>query len=285
MVARQRPPAAIWLAEPEGFSLPSKHTTLAALTAGACACALARAPRQPGRGAAGLGRCRRGPGVPGRALAERCAGRVAVRRRLASPGRRLPRRRQPCRVPRRARDRRGRSSSREHSRWHRAAVLGHRRAAADCAAGPPRSVGAEDDWVLPGGTPRAGESMAACARREVREETGLHVDPARVAFVLEVLGPTAAPAQSTSCSRPPIRRRTEPEQHEPGLTPVFVAVDEIRGLDLRPPLAGHLRGMLSQRGQLYAPYLANLWRPPRERAPGRSAESHPRAAGGWGRRA
>jgi membrane-associated phospholipid phosphatase len=39
-VARPRPPAAIWLAEPEGFSLPSKHTALAALTAGACASAL-----------------------------------------------------------------------------------------------------------------------------------------------------------------------------------------------------------------------------------------------------
>jgi membrane-associated phospholipid phosphatase len=39
-VGRQRPPAAIWLAEPEGFSLPSKHTALAALTAGACASAL-----------------------------------------------------------------------------------------------------------------------------------------------------------------------------------------------------------------------------------------------------
>jgi len=36
-IARPRPPADAWLAEPEGFSLPSKHTTLAALTAGACA--------------------------------------------------------------------------------------------------------------------------------------------------------------------------------------------------------------------------------------------------------
>lgn len=40
LVARPRPPAAIWLIEPEGFSLPSKHTSLAALTAGACAAAL-----------------------------------------------------------------------------------------------------------------------------------------------------------------------------------------------------------------------------------------------------
>jgi membrane-associated phospholipid phosphatase len=35
-IARPRPPAAIWLAEPEGFSMPSKHTSLAALTAGVC---------------------------------------------------------------------------------------------------------------------------------------------------------------------------------------------------------------------------------------------------------
>jgi ADP-ribose pyrophosphatase YjhB (NUDIX family) len=26
-----------------------------------------------------------------------------------------------------------------------------------------------DDWTLPGGTPHAGESMAACARRETQE--------------------------------------------------------------------------------------------------------------------
>lgn len=33
IIARPRPPAAIWLAEPEGYSLPSRHTTIAALTA------------------------------------------------------------------------------------------------------------------------------------------------------------------------------------------------------------------------------------------------------------
>jgi membrane-associated phospholipid phosphatase len=47
VIARPRPPAAAWLTEPEGFSLPSKHTTLAALTVGTCArslnaCATAR---------------------------------------------------------------------------------------------------------------------------------------------------------------------------------------------------------------------------------------------------
>jgi len=40
LIARQRPPATAWLIEPEGFSLPSKHTTLAVLAAGATARAL-----------------------------------------------------------------------------------------------------------------------------------------------------------------------------------------------------------------------------------------------------
>ncbi|MGI8448344.1 MAG: phosphatase PAP2 family protein [Streptosporangiaceae bacterium] len=35
VIRRRRPPESGWLARPEGFSLPSKHTTLAALTAGA----------------------------------------------------------------------------------------------------------------------------------------------------------------------------------------------------------------------------------------------------------
>jgi membrane-associated phospholipid phosphatase len=40
LIARPRPPAEAWLVEPEGFSLPSKHTTLAVLAAGATAQAL-----------------------------------------------------------------------------------------------------------------------------------------------------------------------------------------------------------------------------------------------------
>jgi len=39
-IGRPRPPAVRWLAQPEGFSLPSRHTCLAALTAGASARAL-----------------------------------------------------------------------------------------------------------------------------------------------------------------------------------------------------------------------------------------------------
>jgi membrane-associated phospholipid phosphatase len=37
LIARPRPPSDLWLAEPEGYSLPSRHTTMAVLTAGALA--------------------------------------------------------------------------------------------------------------------------------------------------------------------------------------------------------------------------------------------------------
>ena len=140
-----------------------------------------------------------------------------------------------------------------------------------------------DDWVLPGGTPRAGESMSACARREVLEETGLRVDPSRVAFVLEVLGPDGGPRTvDIVFAATEAAPGTGPDRQEPDLTPAFVPVDEIGGLDLRPPLAGHLRGMLGHRGRLYAPYLANLWRPARSEPPAGQAESSPAAGTGGG---
>ena len=58
-IARPRPPEQAWLTEPEGFSLPSRHTTLAVLTAGACvrAAGTGGAPARAARllAAAGVG--------------------------------------------------------------------------------------------------------------------------------------------------------------------------------------------------------------------------------------
>lgn len=117
-------------------------------------------------------------------------------------------------------------------------------------------------WALPGGTPHPGESMAACARREVQEETGLHVDPSGVAFVLEVLAPDGGPRTVDIVL---LARLTElsqrPRQQEPDLVPEFMPLTQIQDLDLRPPLAGYLRGMLHDGARRYAPYLANMWRP------------------------
>ncbi|HEY1323700.1 MAG TPA: phosphatase PAP2 family protein [Streptosporangiaceae bacterium] len=62
VIARPRPPAEAWLTEPEGYSLPSKHTALAAMAAGACVRALglrgAPARAAPLLAAAGVGASR-----------------------------------------------------------------------------------------------------------------------------------------------------------------------------------------------------------------------------------
>lgn len=46
-------------------------------------------------------------------------------------------------------------------------------------------------WSLPGGVLETGESLREGMRREVREETGLHVDPYEIAEVFERIMPDA----------------------------------------------------------------------------------------------
>jgi 8-oxo-dGTP diphosphatase len=121
-----------------------------------------------------------------------------------------------------------------------------------------------DDWVLPGGTPRPGESMAACARRETLEETGLSVDPARVAFILEALGPGSTRRAVDLVFLAAADGPGEPGPREPDLEARFVPLSLLPGLDVRPPLAGHLRALHARGGEPTAAYLGNLWRPQRQ---------------------
>jgi 8-oxo-dGTP diphosphatase len=137
-----------------------------------------------------------------------------------------------------------------------------------------RTTRGPGDWVLPGGTPRPGESMAACARRELREETGLAVEPTRIAFVLEAVGPDG---QARTVDLVFAADHAAHGQHlhggEPGTVPEFVPFSRLRELDLRPPLAGHLPGYFHRGAKRYAPYLGNLWRPtPASRAGQEAAE-------------
>ncbi len=48
-----------------------------------------------------------------------------------------------------------------------------------------------DYWEFPGGKREAGETSAACAVREVREEVGIHVCPVRELEVIEYAYPDA----------------------------------------------------------------------------------------------
>jgi len=119
---------------------------------------------------------------------------------------------------------------------------------------------AQDDWVLPGGRPRASEGVAACARREVREETGLSIDPGRVVFVLETIAP-AGERLVELVFLSPDRPRLRPQASEQNLVPSFVALTALGDLTMSPPLAGHIRALGNHRAPATAAYLGNLWRP------------------------
>ena len=124
-----------------------------------------------------------------------------------------------------------------------------------------------DDWVLPGGTPREGESMTACARRELFEETGISADPSRVAFVVE-----SAPPGSSRRLLDIVFAVTGPvlgweSSREPGLEPHYVLPGQLAGLNLHPSLAGHLNRLLDPGVHGYAPYIGNRWRQPAVQGP------------------
>lgn len=118
-----------------------------------------------------------------------------------------------------------------------------------------------DDWVLPGGTPRLGESMASCARRETLEETGLPVEPGRIAFVLEALGPDDTRRAVDLVFLATLSTHSVPGPAHDGLQAVFAPLSELPRLTLRPPIAGHLRSLHARGAAGTAAYLGNLWRP------------------------
>lgn len=117
------------------------------------------------------------------------------------------------------------------------------------------------DWVLPGGHPRPREGTAACVEREVLEETGLRVNAAGVAFLLETTDPAGERrlVELVFLASEPTAGAA-PRSPEPGVEAVFVPVEETPRLVLRPPLAGYLRGLHRTRRRPTAAYLGNLWR-------------------------
>jgi 8-oxo-dGTP diphosphatase len=118
------------------------------------------------------------------------------------------------------------------------------------------------EWVLPGGTPRQGEGSAACVLREVREETGLMVDPQRVAFLLEATNVDHGQHLIEIVFHAvPVDVRAEPAAREAGLDPHYVPMAELPRLNLRPPIAGHLRSLHATPESRAGVYLGNVWRP------------------------
>lgn len=130
-----------------------------------------------------------------------------------------------------------------------------------------RRTDRDDVWVLPGGTPDIGEGTATAARREVEEETGLQVAAERVAFVPETSSWDRDHHLIEIVFLGAERDRSAvPRQMEERLEPVFVSLDDLDKVGLRPPIAGYIRGFARSHSSAAA-YLGNVWRPNAEDSP------------------
>lgn len=120
----------------------------------------------------------------------------------------------------------------------------------------------DDDWVLPGGRPRPGETMRSCARRETFEETGLRVTPTRCALVGEAIEPGSGlrTVDLVFLTDVPPEDLARPLVGESGTAPEWVALPALPSLNLRPPIGGYLPA-LHRAPRESAAYLGNLWRP------------------------
>ena len=134
-----------------------------------------------------------------------------------------------------------------------------------------RTRDGRDDRVLPGGTPRMGESLTACARRELLEETGISADPSRVALVVESVPPGSSRRllDIVFLAAEPVLGREH--SREPGLEPHFVPPGQLTGMDFHPSLAGHLDRLLDPGAHGSAPYVGNYWQ--QSPVPGASLET------------
>lgn len=115
------------------------------------------------------------------------------------------------------------------------------------------------DWMLPGRRPQSYETMGACARHMVREETGLDVQPAGPAPVAEVIDHHTRTVVELVFVADDFDRQTA-ATGEQSRQPRWVPREELKGATLHPPIATR-RAELSRRFGPSARYLGSLRRP------------------------
>jgi len=128
--------------------------------------------------------------------------------------------------------------------------------------------GSERYWLLPGGGLTAGETLADCARRELREELHLDIAPGTPLALVESISPDliAYPKHVlhvllSATVKPDsrvLRAGNLPTYDRAVLRAQLFTADELAALDLRPPIAEFLCACLEKLPEQLA-YLGRRW--------------------------
>jgi len=113
-------------------------------------------------------------------------------------------------------------------------------------------------WTLPGGGLERGETMAACLRREMWEESGLEIEVGDILFLFDVIEPRRQVVNIV------FRARRVGGELKPNNIPLgqrlvgmeFIPLDKLDDIELLPPIAKEIEKSLKRQG---IPYLGDLW--------------------------